>query len=78
MLSNDLAVKNSWLINRLTDIPFLFCSLLYFSTFLRLQMLKTNQLTRLQLIDLILISTILVVIIFAQAYDLIIPNTLPS
>lgn len=75
LVANQLAIKSSWLINRLLDLPFFIVSYIYFASLIRLRNLPLNN--NLNFWDLLIASLGLISIIGLQTYDLIFPNLLP-
>jgi len=74
-LSNELYIRTAWLVNRLTDIPFLIVSLIYCLSFIKLLLMKNKFYN--QLFDLITVSLGGLFILILIIYDLLIPNQLP-
>jgi hypothetical protein len=76
LVVNEIYVKPAWLINRLLDIPFLWITLLYFYSNIKLYLLKQKIYSHSY--ELLLITLFTTVAAFAFIADLVFSNQLPQ
>ena len=75
---NEIAIKNAWLINRTTDIPFFMVFTTYlFSTF-RYQYLKQSNNPPKKIHDVIILTSLTLLNLTAFFFDIFFTNQLPT
>lgn len=75
MLANEISTKETWLINRLLDIPFFMVTFLYFYSFQKLIQIKHDNYNHFA--DILVIAIGGLITLALIIYDLSIPNQIP-
>lgn len=76
LVANQITIKMAWLLNRLFDTPFLFVCYIYFGSLFKLQLDPHSN--RVNIWDLVFVSSGTIILLSIQIYDLLLPNTLPQ
>jgi hypothetical protein len=75
LLANEISVRESWLINRLLDLPFFMVTFLYFFSLHKLNLIKKQNFNHFA--DILVIAIGGLITLALIIYDLSIPNQIP-